>query len=198
MRHESLKKAGAVLRRAMSRGDFKSTPEGVLFPHQGLLASGHYQEWVNGQYMGESRNLIPDAAILSILNVYWGSTAKLSAWYLALFSGAVDPTADLTAANFASTMTEITSTSQGYSEATRPQWSPSAAAAGQIDNLAAKAAFTIVCSSSITVQGAALLSNNTRGGTSGVLSSCSRFTTPRVLQNGDNYALGYYAKLLSS
>ena len=52
--------------------------------------------------------------------------------------------------------------------------------------------------SSLQVQGAALLSDNVKGGTSGVLVSATRFSTPRVLQNTDIYNVGYRVVLTSS
>jgi hypothetical protein len=92
-------------------------------------------------------------------------------------------------------MTEITSNTEGFSQVTRPQYTPGAAAGGVIGNLSAKAEFSIVCSTSIVVNGAALISENTKGGTSGVLASCARFANARTLFNGDNFELGYTVSL---
>lgn len=191
------KKATPVIAKALDEGDVLMTSEGIVFRRSGILAAGRYHDFVNGETIGVEKNLLPDAAILSILNVYFGSTAKFPAWYFALFAGALNPTSGLTAANFSATMTEITSSTQGYSEATRPQWTPGAAAGGVIGNLTSKSAFTIICTTSITVEGAALVSNNTKGGTSGVLASCARFAAPRTLFNGDAYELGYTVSLTS-
>lgn len=181
--------------RALRQGQYEHAGGGILFPKQQVFACGTYHHSVGGEDLRVDHNLLPDAGILSILNVYFGASAKLPAWYLALFSGAVNPTAGLTAANFAATMTEISSNTEGYSQLTRPQWTPGAAASNTIGNLSAKAAFTIVCTSSITVNGAALISENTKGGTSGTLASCARFAQARTLFNNDPFELGYTVSL---
>ena len=192
---KSILKHAAEFLADLRAGHFQSTPQGIVFPEKSVRAHGYYYHSVNGRDLQVDHNIIPDAAILSILNVYFGGTAKLPAWYLALFSGAVTPGANLTAANFAATLTEITSNTEGYSEATRPQWTPDPASGGSIDNLSAKAQFTIVASSSITVEGGALVSDNTKGGTSGVLGSAGRFANARQLFNGENFELGYSVSL---
>jgi hypothetical protein len=191
------KKTRPVIAKALEEGDMLMTSEGIVFQRSGIRAAGHYHDYVNGAAIGIEKNLLPDAAILSILNVYFGSSSKLPAWYLALFAGALNPQPLLTAANFSATMTEITSNTEGYSEATRPQWTPAPAAGGVIGNLTNKSAFTIICTNSIVVEGAALLSNNIKGGTAGVLASCARFSAPRTLFNGDSYELGYTVSLSS-
>lgn len=192
---KSILKYAAEFLADIRAGLYETTEAGIIFSGKGVRARGDYFHSVDGRDLQVDHNIVPDAAILSILNVYFGGTAKLPAWYLALFSGAVTPGENLTAANFASTMTEITSNTEGYSETTRPQWTPDPASGGSIDNLSAKAQFTIVASSSITVEGGALLSDNTKGGTSGVLGSAGRFANARQLFNGENFELGYSVSL---
>jgi hypothetical protein len=195
MRNNINKSVAAAVRNALDRGDFILADDGLILPREGIRARGTYFHSVNGEDERIDHNLIPDAGILSILNVYFGATAKINAFYLALFSGAVNPPANLTAANFAATMTEITSNTEGYSQVTRPQFVSSPASAGTIGNLSNKAQFSIVCTTSITVNGAAMLSDNTKGGTAGVLPSCSRFASARTLFNGDTFELGYTVTL---
>ena len=110
---------------------------------------------------------------------------------MALFNGATAPAANWTASNFPSVASEITSTTEGYTNATRPVWTPSVASSGSISNMAATASLTIATAATLTVTGAALLTNSTRGGTSGVLVSASKFAVARTFQNGDVYQLGY-------
>jgi hypothetical protein len=91
--------------------------------------------------------------------------------------------------------TEITSTTEGYTESTRQQANFGSAAAGAIDNYATKAHFTIATASTLVVTGLGLISNNTRGGTSGVLGSAIKFAVSRSLANGDDYQAGYQVTL---
>ena len=168
---------------------------GIYFPRQGILAAGEYWHSVNGEDMRVDSNLLTTEGLTYILNVGLGATAKPTAFYMALYAGAISPAANWTAASFASTASEITSTTEGYSETLRPTWTASAAAAGVIDNFSTAARFTIVTASSINVNGAALLSSNTRGGTAGVLVSASRYSATRTMYNAETYDLGYRVTL---
>lgn len=178
-------------------GDYEVTSEGLLI-HKGILARGRYIHSVNGADEQIDPNLIPAEGIEYILNSAMGALAKISTWYLAVFSGAVNPAANWTAANFAATATEITSGTEGYSNLTRPTWTPAVASGGVIGNVASKATFTIACTTSINISGAALLSDSTKGGTSGKLASASRFGSVRQVYNGDSFELGYEVELTDS
>ena len=103
------------------------------------------------------------------------SGGKLPTWNLALYAANYTPLANLTAASFPATASEITSNTEGYTEATRPIWTPSAPSANTIDNLANKAAFTIATASSLVVNGAALLSESAKGAVTGKLVSATKF-----------------------
>lgn len=179
-------------------GDYELMAGGLLFPKKGVMAIGEYFHTVNGKDEQIDRNMLPDEGILHILNVVLGASAKISAWYLAPYATAISPAASWTAANFAATAGEITSTTEGFSGSTRPVWTPSAAATNRIDNLASRADFNIVCTTSVTINGAGLLSSSTRGGTTGVLVSAARFGTARTLFNGDVFSLGYRVTLAGS
>lgn len=183
--------------RFVKNGDFEVTPEGLLI-HRSILARGRYTHSVNGKDERVDHNLIPTEGIAYILDSALGSTAKISAWYLAAFSGNVSPAANWTAANFAAQASEITSTSEGYSNATRPVWTSGSTTAGVIGNLSSKAVFNIVCTTNVNISGAALLSSSVRGGTSGVLVSASRFASVRQVYNGDAFELGYEVELQDS
>lgn len=182
---------------ALRDKQYDVTDGGILFPKQQVFASGMYFHSVNGQDERCDPNLLPDASILNMLNVVFGVTAKQSTWYLSMYANAVSPAANWTAANYAATAGEITSLTEGYTQATRPTWTPGVAAAGQIDNLSARSTFTIACTTSLTVNGAALHSDNTRGGTTGVLGSAARFGQARTLYNDDSFQLGYRVTLAS-
>jgi len=190
---QSIRAAAAA---ALVRGDFQQTEEGILFPREGIMAEGEYFGRVNGaEWEKEGDNLIPTEGLAHILNVAVGATAKPAGYFLALFSGSASPAANWTAASFAATANEITSMSEGYTAATRPTWTPGVATAGSIDNMAAVASVTIATASSLNVTGAALLTNSTRGGTTGALISASKYAAARTFQNGDTYEIGYRLNL---
>lgn len=174
---------------------YEVSDTGILFPRAGAMAVGEYIHDVNGQDERTDANLIPTEGLNHLLAVTLASGTQKTIWYLALFSGAYTPVAGVTAATFTSATTEITSGTEGYSESVRQTWTPGSIATGQVDNTAAKAAFTIATASSITIRGAGLLSSATKGGTLGELLSVSRFAADRIQYSGDVFNLGYRVRL---
>ncbi|WMW72938.1 hypothetical protein [Acinetobacter bereziniae] len=175
----------------LEAGRFEETEGGIYLPNQGLKASGEYFDRVNGGAWQTTQNLVVNEGLSHLLNVALGGKAKPAGYYLALFSGATAPAANWTAANFKDVSAEIVSMTEGYTNATRPQWASTDTNTNSIDNFASVAKVTIATSSQLTVTGAAMLTNNVRGGTSGTLISASKYTAPRVFQDGDEYEIGY-------
>ena len=171
--------------------NYQMTEHGIYFPKQGVMAQGEYFDRINGGEWQTTHNLVVNEGLAHLLNVAMGTTAKPAGYYLALFSGATAPAANWTAANFASVAAEIVSMTEGYTSATRPQWTPQNTSTNSIDNFNAVAKVTIATSSQLTVTGAAMLTNSTKGGTTGTLISASKYTAARVFQDGDEYEIGY-------
>ena len=180
---------------AINRGDFENTDEGLLFPRQGVLVTGEYFLRQNGGEWEVVRNLVTTEGLAHMLNVGFGSTAKPSGYFIALFNGAAEPAANWTAANFAAAAGEVVSMTEGYTAATRPAWTPANTSTRSIDNMTTVASMTMATSSSLNVTGSALLTNNVRGGTTGVLISASRYPVARTFQNGDIFDVGYRLSL---
>ncbi len=175
----------------LGRENFDYTANGIYLPRQGILVSGEYFDRINGGEWQHTCNLVVNEGLAHLLNVAMGGKAKASGYYLALFSGATAPAANWTAANFAAVSSEIVSLTEGYTNATRPQWTPTDTTTNQIDNFTATATVTIATSSQLNVTGAALLTNNVRGSTSGTLISASKYSAARTFQDGDVYDIGY-------
>ena len=187
---EQLKKE---LAKAIHNENFDVTESGLYFPTQSVGVKGEYFDRINdGEWM-QTLNLITKEGLIDVLNTYFiNSKAKQAGFYLALFSGATAPAANWTAANFATVANEITSLTEGYTSATRPQFVPTSATdQTYIDNLANTARLTIATSSQLNVTGTALLTNSARGGVTGVLISATKYAAARTFQNGDTYDVGY-------
>jgi hypothetical protein len=121
------------------------------------------------------KNLVPTEGI-----TYWiGSALKgataYSSWFVGIFEGNYTPTASDVMATFAAASTE----SVAYSGSTRKALTLGAIAAGSTDNLASPAEFATTATK--TIYGAFISSSSARGGTSGVLLSAARFTSPKVV-----------------
>jgi hypothetical protein len=174
--------------------------EGGILLKRSVMLKGVYEEGIVGQPDSWRRheNLIPDEGIIKILGLAFFTDSKINAWYLAPFSGSTAPAANLTAANFAATQTEITSNTEGYTEGTRQLWVSAQPAAGKVTNTASKAQFTIATASSLTITGSALLSASAKGATTGTLASCVKYAVARVLNNADVWGNGYEVSLSDS
>lgn len=175
----------------LQAGNYEATEQGVYFPKQGIVARGEYFDRINGGEWQTTGNLVVNEGLTHLLNVALGSTAKPAGYYLALFSGATAPAANWTAANFASVASEIVSMTEGYTNATRPSWTPANTSTNSIDNFASVASLTIATAATLNVTGAAMLTNSVRGGTTGTLISASKYAAARTFQNGDVYEVGY-------
>ncbi len=190
-----MQKLRKELATAIENEVYDVTEQGIYFPNQGVMAHGQYFDRVNGGEWSASKNLVVTEGLAHILNVAMGSTPKPTAYYLALFSGATAPAPNWTGANSASVASEIVSTTEGYTNATRPEWKETNTTGNSIDNMTAAASVTIATASTLNVTGAALLTNATRGATTGTLVSATKYAAARVFQNNDVYDIGYRLSL---
>jgi hypothetical protein len=170
----------------------------VHFARAAAVAQGGYLHDVNGLDERFDKNLLPDEGLIYLLSVGLNNGTKLATWYLSLYAANYTPLAGLTAASYPATASEITSNTEGYTEVTRPVWTPTPPTTPLIDNLANKASFTIATASSLTVSGAALLSEATKGAVTGKLISATKFSSARTLYDTDVFNLAYRVQLTST
>ena len=145
----------------------------------------------NLKWVAEEHNLVVNAGLKDMNDKYFTGSSYTAAWYLGLYgSGATnDPAADDTMASHAG-WTEVTD----YSQSTRPACTFAAATTADpsvITNTASPAVFSI--NDTTVVGGAFLTSNNTKGGTTGVLFSAADFQAPgdRSVVSGDTITVTY-------
>jgi hypothetical protein len=109
----------------------------------------------------------------------------LSSWFVGIMNSAPTVAAGDTSATHAGWVEN-----QNYSQATRPAWSGVAGAAGAASNSASPAVFSSNAPS--TAGGCFLISNSTKGGTTGTLYSGVAFTGgDRGLLSGDTLNVTY-------
>lgn len=140
-------------------------------------------------------NLVVNVGLKDMNDKYFSGSAYTAAWYLGLYGAAStnNPAAGDTMSSHAG-WTEITA----YSESTRPQAIFGAATTADpsvISNSSSVAVFSI--NGTATVGGAFLTSNNTKGGTTGVLFSAGDFQSPgdRDVVSGDTLNVTYQFSL---
>ena len=144
------------------------------------------------KWVDDSKNLVVNEGLQYMAGTALdGSTARITSWYLGLYGAASsnDPAAGDTMSSHAG-WTEVTD----YTEATRPAATFVAATTANpsvVTNSASKAQFTM--NATVTVGGAFLTSNNTKGGTTGTLFSAKDFNSPgdRATVSGDVVLVTY-------
>lgn len=199
MLDRDLQKHAGEFRRYLRNHQYEVDETGAVhFVRAAAVAQGGYLHDVNGLDERFDKNLLPDEGLIYLLSVGLNNGTKLATWYLSLYAANYTPLAGLTAASYPATASEITSNTEGYIEATRPVWTPTSPTTPLIDNLANKAAFTIATASSLTVNGAALLSEATKGAVTGKLISATKFDAPRTLYDTDVFNLAYRVQLTST
>ncbi len=139
----------------------------------------------------ESKNLVVNVGLKYMAGSALAAETQVTTWYLGLYGAGASntPAAGDTASSHAG-WTEITP----YSNATRPTATFAAATTANpsvVTNSASPAAFSI--NATATVGGAFLISNNTKGGTTGTLFSAADFQSPgdRNVVNGDTLNVTY-------
>lgn len=138
-----------------------------------------------------NHNLVVNVGLQYMAGTALTSTAQITSWYIGLYgSGATNnPAATDTAATHPG-WTENTT----YSNATRPAATFAAATNANpsvVTNAASVATFNM--NGSTTIGGAFLISNNTKGGTTGTLFSAADFQSPgnRAVVSGDTIQVTY-------
>lgn len=168
-----------------NKGVVESARGGGVYTIQCIGADGQLK------WEASSHNLLVNVGLKDMNDKYFTGSGYTATWYLGIYgAGATNnPAASDTMSSHAG-WTEITA----YSQATRPQAVFAAATTADpsvITNSASVAVFTM--NAATTVGGAFLTSDNTKGGTAGILFSASDFQSPgdRVVVSGDTLNLTY-------
>ena len=144
-------------------------------------------------------NLVVTEGLTDILEQYYNGTAYTAVHYVGLTAGTPSFAAGDTMASHGgwTEVVEYTNTGGSPESNIRALFTPAAAAAASIDNSAAKAVFDIIAS--MTVGGAFLTTDITKGGTSGTLVGGNAFTGgDRSLSAGDTLNVTVTASMTSS
>lgn len=145
----------------------------------------------NLKWRDEIKNLVTTAGKNDALDKYLAGSAYTAAWYLGLISSTGYTTgvaAGDTAASHGGWAED-----QHYSQGARPTAAWSAASAG---SKALSAALTFSINAATTIKGCFLISNSTKGGTTGILYSAGLFSGgDKAVANGDTLNVSYTASL---
>lgn len=143
------------------------------------------------KWEAESHNLVVNVGLQDMNTKYFSGSSYTAAWYIGLYGAAAsnNPAASDTASSHAG-WTEVTA----YSQSTRPQCvfgTATTADPSVISNTASPASYSI--NATTTVGGAFLISNSTKGGSTGTLFSAADFASPgdRSVVSGDSLSVTY-------
>lgn len=157
----------------------------------GVFTVQCYDKEGNLKWSAEKHNLVVNVGLQDMNAKYFSGSSYTAAWYIGLYGAGASntPAASDTMASHAG-WTEVTA----YSQATRPACTFGTASTADpsiITNSASPATFSI--NGTTTVGGAFLTSDNTKGGTTGILFSASDFQSPgdRSVVNGDTLTVTY-------
>jgi len=149
----------------------------------------------NLKWEDEAPNLVVNVGLQDMNAKYFTGSAYTAAWYIGLYGAAAsnNPAAGDTMSSHAG-WTEVVA----YSQATRPACTfgtPSTANPSVATNSASPASFSI--NGTTTVGGAFLVSNSTKGGSTGTLYSAADFSAPgdRSVVSGDTLTVTYTLSL---
>lgn len=175
-----LKKNAREIGRHLRNGSYELTEGGVLIKGgMNALCNGIFQDTLYRDGAADAQispNRVVDEGLIHILNAVFAGSAQITAWYIGLFSGNVNPQADWKASNIVANATELT----GYTPAQRPAFTVAAATTPSIGNAASEASFAFDANGPYTARGAFLISASAKGSTSGVLMAATRFSTDRT------------------
>ncbi len=154
-----------------------------------MKLSGQFdvEHWRGGILLGRFavKNSTNLTALNNILDVYLNGGSATASWYLGLISNT----------SFTEVSTSDTSGSHAgwtestaYTSATRPAWGHGAAS-GQIVQNATLTNFTM--NATAALKGLFVISNSTKGGSTGVLLATGVFASARTVYSGDLFPVRY-------
>lgn len=182
-----LRQHGSEFARALRNHRYELTPDGgIYFNESKSLFKGAFRTRLNDGPEQIDSNIMLFTGLDDILKVYFKNSSQRTAFYVAPFSGNVDPAQTLTAATFPATQTEFIN----YTQSARPTWASDAEASQAVANAAVPALFTCDTGGG-TVWGAALSTVATKSSTSGLMVCCAKFAAARTLLAGDKLSIEY-------
>lgn len=132
-------------------------------------------------------NLVVDEGVNYALDVALSGGAQISSWFVGLTDGTPTVAAGDTLSSHAG-WAEV----QDYDEASRPSWADGGVSGKSVDNSGSPAAFSI--NATVTIGGAFLASDSTKGGTTGTLYAAGAFSGgDKSLNSGDTLNVTYTA-----
>lgn len=120
----------------------------------------------------QEHNMLPQVGVDHVANLILGSVAPISAWFVGVYEGNFLPTSQTKAADLPGSAQESTA----YSQTARRPWNATYDGSQLITNVNSRAEFTFPVAKRL--YGGFLISEDAKGGNTGVLLSIARFQNP--------------------
>lgn len=151
-------------------------------PFSGAHPGGH--GFLKERDRTPTHNLVVNVGLDHILDVELHNATQVATWYVGIKNAGAAAAGDTMASHAG--WTENTN----YDEATRPEYEEAAASGQSITNSANKATFTIDTDAQ-TIAGAFLVSNSTKGGSTGTLLCVDDFASSKSCDDNDVLEVTY-------
>ena len=142
----------------------------------------------------EENKVVDEGLTYVLANSLDGSTSSIANWYIGLFKNNYTV---LNTTNAANIVGDANESQTDYSEIGRPAWVEAGVNALSITNAASVAQYTFTAVSTL-IYGAFLVSNATKGATTGTLLSASQFGASRTMLQNDILNVTYELTIASS
>lgn len=131
------------------------------------------------------RNLVVNEGLDDILDKYFKGSSYTAGWFVGLVdnAGFTAIAAGDTAAGIAASPGNAWDELTNYTEGVRQTLTLGTVSGQSVDNSASKASFSI--NATVTIKGAFAVTNNTKGGGTGVLYGAAAFVASRAAESGD-------------
>lgn len=142
----------------------------------------------------EENKVVDEGLTYVLANALDGSTPSITNWYIGLFKNNYTVLNTTAASNIVADANE---SQTDYSETGRPAWVEAGVSALSITNSASNATYTFTAVSTL-IYGAFLISNATKGATTGTLLAASQFGASRTMLQADILNVTYTVNIASS
>ena len=168
---------------AAAKATLRNQVSDRLNPHGYFTITCYDEEGVE-KWSEDIPNTVVNEGKEYILGAALSGATQVTTHYLGLIQGSSPTIAAIDTLAF-NECTEDTC----YDEASRQTWSEGGASGQSITNSGSAASFTM--NASVTIGGAFLTSDNTKGGTTGTLIAAGTFSTARSVASGDTINVTY-------
>jgi len=148
----------------------------AVIPHTHIVAIGR-NPLGRIKFIESTHNLVVNTGLDDLLDKRFKASSYTSADYVGLKGSGSIAAGDTMSSH--SGWSEVT----GYSESVRQTLTLGSISSQSVDNSASKASYSI--NASVTVAGAFVTTNSTKGGSTGILYGAADFSASRSLSNGD-------------